>query len=199
MKRSSGILLHPTSFPGPYGCGDLGESSKFIIDWLKKAGQTILQILPIGPTGYGDSPYQSFSAFAGNPYFISFDELIKKQLLTQKDLTDYPKHNIQKVDYSSLYENNFKILYKAFINFKKNIPDSYKSFIKENSDWLNDYALFMSLKDFHNGACWNTWEEKYKKRTDLINLPEQIQDMEILLTNHSLHLQEIPILLVLTN
>src|SRR4030042_4991150 len=102
-KRLSGIILHPPSFFGPDGCGDLGESSKEIINWLKKAGQGILQVLPLGPTGYGDSPYQSFSSFAGTPYIISFNELIKKGYLDKKDLTGYPSDDKKQVNYYNLY------------------------------------------------------------------------------------------------
>ena len=152
-KRASGILIHPTSFIGQYGCGDLGEGAKKIIDWLHKAGQKILQILPLGPTGYGNSPYQSFSAYAGTPYIISFDKLIKKGYLNKQNLYEYPKFNASNVDYHGLYINNFKILNHAYSNFKKSkIPDTFYQFCKDNSYWLENYALFMAIKESKNGA-----------------------------------------------
>ncbi len=177
-KRVSGILIHPTSFIGPYGCGDLGDGAKKIIDWLKKAGQTILQTLPLGPTGYGNSPYQAFSAFAGTPYIISFDELIKKGYLKKNDLDDYPKFDPKRVDYYGLYINNFKILNIAYKNLKKNkLPDDFFEFCMENSYWLEDYALFMAIKDSKNGASWDSWEQEIRNRENLHNLSTNINDL----------------------
>ena len=106
-NKSSGVLIHPISFPGRYGCGDLGQEAKEVIDWLHKAGQSYLQILSIGPTGYGNSPYQSFSAFAGNPYLISLEEFIKKDYLKRSELKDYPNSNPVKVDYQFLKRNYY--------------------------------------------------------------------------------------------
>jgi len=177
-KRLSGIILHPTSFFGPYGCGDLGESSLEIIDWMKKAGQGILQVLPLGPTGYGDSPYQSFSSFAGTPYIISFDELIKKGYLNKNDLAEYPQSDKKWVNYYSLYINNFKILLKAYSNFVKKIPAGYIKFSKENCYWLDSYALFMALKDFNNGASWDKWDENFRNYKELDKLPEEIDELK---------------------
>ncbi len=167
IKRSSGILIHPTSFFGKYICGQLDYDAKKIIDWLKKAGQSILQVLPLGPTGYGDSPYQSFSAFAGTPYIISFDELIKKGILSKNDLADYPRGDFKRVSYYDLYINNFKILKKAFSNTKIANDLNYEKFCNENSYWLDDYATFMAIKDMHNGASWNLWEDELRERTNL--------------------------------
>ena len=176
-EKSSGILIHPTSFFGEYGCGDLGDGAYKFVDWLKKAGQKILQVLPLGPTGFGDSPYQSFSAFAGTPYIISFDKLIEKGLLTKNDLKDYPKFNLKRVDYYGIYVNNFKILKIAYENFKKqSAKDSYDKFVKENSYWLNDYAIFMAIKDSKNGASWDTWEEDLRLRKNLDALSDDIKD-----------------------
>ncbi|MBN2544190.1 MAG: 4-alpha-glucanotransferase [Spirochaetes bacterium] len=177
-KRSSGIILHPTSFFGPYGCGDLGESSIETINWLKKAGQNILQILPLGPTGYGDSPYQPFSSFAGTPYIISFDELIKKGYLNKNDIVDYPDSDKKRVNYYSLYINNFKILLKAYTNFVKKIPDDYIEFSNDNNFWLDGYALFMALKDYNNGASWDKWDENYRNYKEIKKLPEEIDDLK---------------------
>lgn len=175
--RKSGILLHPTSFPGEYGCGDLGKNAYKVIDLLKEYGQSILQILPIGPTGFGDSPYQSFSSFAGTPYIISFDKLIDEGLLLKDDLKDYPDFNPSRVDYEGLYNNDFKILQKAFDKFKnkKNKPE-YKKFEKENIEWIEDYALFMAIKDSKNGASWDTWEENLRLRTDLNSISNEIKN-----------------------
>lgn len=176
-KKASGILIHPTSFFGPYGCGDLGEGAYRFVDWLKKAGQKILQVLPLGPTGFGDSPYQSFSAFAGTPYVISFDKLIEKGLLAKEDLKDYPKFEPKRVDYYGIYINNFKILRKAFDNFK-NLKENkeYKDFTKENSFWLDDYALFMAIKDSKNGASWDAWEDDLKLRKNLSDVSDAVKD-----------------------
>ncbi len=173
-KKSSGILIHPTSFFSPYGAGDLGDGAYKIVDWLKEAGQTILQVLPLGPTGYGDSPYQAFSAFAGTPYIISFDKLIEKGLLTQKDLKDYPKFDPQFISYYGIYVNNFKILRVAFSRFQKN--SSYDSFCSENSFWLDDYATFMAIKDSKNGASWDLWEDELRNRTGLDKLSKEIKN-----------------------
>lgn len=175
--KLSGILIHPTSFPGEYGCGDLGIGAYKIIDLLKKYGQKILQILPLNPTGFGDSPYSSFSAFAGTPYIISFDELIKKGFLKKSDLKDYPKYNPERVDYGGIYVENFKILRKAFKNFKSiEPPKEFVSFCKEHGYWLDDYALFMAIKDSKNGASWDLWEEDLRLRKNLKNLSKEILD-----------------------
>lgn len=180
MEKKSGILIHPTSFPGKYGCGDLGEGAYKVIDTLKLAGQKILQILPLGPTGFGDSPYQAFSAFAGTPYVISFDKLIEDGYLTQEDLADYPAFSPERVDYYGIYINNFKILRKAYQSFKKitTKPAAYKTFCKNNKTWLDDYALFMAIKDSKNGASWDTWEDNLRLRTDLTVSAEVLDDAE---------------------
>ncbi len=176
-KRSSGILMHPTSFPGKYICGQLDAGARKIIDWMKQAGQTILQVLPLGPTGYGDSPYQSFSAFAGTPYIIiSFDGLIENGLLSKKDLSDYPGSDPARVDYYGLYIYNFKILKRAFENFRKSPAGGYDEFCRENAYWLDDYALFMAIKDAHNGAGWNRWEDDCRDRKDMRKIAERYAD-----------------------
>ena len=147
--RASGILLPIFSLPSPYGIGTLGKEAKDFIDFLKASGQTYWQILPIGPTGYGDSPYQSFSAFAGNPYFIDFRILCEQGLLAQSDFENIDfGNNATKVNYGKLYENRLKVLKIAFNNFSKNIPNRYHKFIKENAFWLDDYALFMVIKKY---------------------------------------------------
>lgn len=180
MERLSGILIHPTSFPGKYGCGDLGEGAYKVIDTLKAAGQKILQILPLGPTGFGDSPYQAFSAFAGTPYIISFDKLIEDGYLTEDDLKDYPAFDKAKVDYGMIYVENFKVLHKAFDKFqainkeKKRKPAAFTKFCKENA-WLEDYATFMAIKDSKNGCSWDLWEEELRTRSNLNKLPAEVK------------------------
>lgn len=178
QEKCSGILMHPTSFPSKYGCGDLGKGAYKIIDLLKKYGQKILQILPLNPTGYGDSPYSSFSAFAGTPYIISFDTLADKGYLTKDDLKLYPKEmNNGNVNYGWMYIENFKMLRRAFENFKKMPkPATYDKFCEENGYWLNDYALFMAIKDSKGGASWDLWEPELRLRKDLSKLSDKIKD-----------------------
>ena len=170
--RMSGILVHPTSFPSPYGIGDLGQSAYDFIDFLKASGQTLWQVLPLGPTSYGDSPYQSFSAFAGQPLIISPDLLRKDGLLSDEDLSDIPKWYPDKIDYGHVLYYKTRLFKKAFINFKqllaedRTLYDKYNLFVEDNSYWLKDYALFMSIKESYDGASWLTWIEKDKNPSD---------------------------------
>lgn len=163
--RSSGILMHISSLPSPYGIGTLGKEAGKFVDFLVKSAQTYWQVLPICPTSYGDSPYQSFSSFAGNPYFIDLDTLCKAGLLKKKECEAYSwgKHATD-IDYGILYENRYPLLHKAHRRFLKNIPADYDCFCKEQSDWLEDYALFMALKDVHHGKAWTQWESDLKLR-----------------------------------
>lgn len=162
--RKSGLLLHITSLPGPYGIGTLGDNAKKFIDFLFEAGQSYWQVLPVGPTSYGDSPYQSFSTFAGNPYLIDLDYLRKDGLLNQEDL-DQLGHDYdpERVDYSRIYHERFNILRKAFRNFNLN-DESFRDFLKKEDFWLQDYALFMAIKDHHEGKSWIEWSDNFKKR-----------------------------------
>ncbi len=156
--RASGILMPIFSLPSPYGIGTFGKSAFEFIDFLNQSGQTYWQILPIGPTSFGDSPYQSFSSFAGNPYFIDLDILIKEGLLQKSEVEacDFGDDN-QKIDYEKLYNNRYPLLKLAFNRFK---PDSsYSEFLDKNSDWVNDYALFMAIKSSYNGAPWYSWKK----------------------------------------
>ncbi len=148
--RKCGILLHPTSLPGKYGIGDLGKAAYDFVDYLEQAGQSLWQILPLGHTGFGDSPYQSFSAFAGNPLMISPDKLIADELLSEADISGIPNFNEDKVDFGAVQNYKEYLLKKAYNNFKKYAKDNkeYKSFCRKNAFWLNDYALFMSLKNY---------------------------------------------------
>ena len=163
--RASGILMHLSSVPSPYGIGTMGQSARNFIDFLKKAGQKFWQILPVCPTSFGDSPYQSFSTFAGNPYFIDLDELQKEGLL---DAADYANINWgndpSKVDYAAIYNNRFEVLNKAFRKFAENVPSDYMKFCDEQKFWLEEYAVFMTMKENNEGAAWTQWKTGLKKR-----------------------------------
>lgn len=163
MSRSSGVLLSVTSLPSKYGIGCFSKEAYDFVDWLVKAGQTWWQILPLGPTCYGpsdDSPYQSYSAFAGNPYMISLETLIKEGVLSRKecDALDFGE-NPQKVDYDKLHENRYALLHKAYERSNISQDPEYQAFLKDNNWWLQDYALFMALKDFFGGVCWTEWPQ----------------------------------------
>lgn len=177
MERSSGIILHPTSFFSSFASGDLGDSSKIIIDWLRDSGFKLLQILPLGPTGYGDSPYQSFSSFAGTPYIISFDYLVRDGFLKKEEITDYYYSSV-KVDYGFLYQKTFKFLNIAFNRFKREKleKDNYNSFYENNHYWLDSYSLFMALKDSYNGSCWIDWKEEHKNFKLIKSLTDDLID-----------------------
>jgi len=168
FDRSGGILLHPTSLPGKYGIGDLGPQAYRLVDWLSSTGCKLWQTLPLGPTGYGDSPYQCFSAFAGNPYLISFDALIEDELLTDEDFADMPDFNASRVDFGLLIPWKLDLLGRACSRFVAMgggpLHDEFKTFSSENGSWLDDYALFMSLKEANGGGAWNEWDEPIRKR-----------------------------------
>lgn len=177
--RSSGILMHISSLPSPYGIGTMGKEAKKFIDFLVKAGQTYWQVLPICPTSYGDSPYQSFSAFAGNPYFIDLEYLVKDKLLTKKECDSYFwGQSDTQVDYGILYMNRYPLLRKAFERFTKEIPEEFWKFLDEQSEWLPDYALFMALKDQNGGKSWSQWEWNLKVRDyqTLENVKEELAE-----------------------
>ena len=161
--RASGILMHISSLPSPYGIGTLGKEAYRFVDFLERAGQKHWQILPLSPTGYGDSPYQSCSAFAGNPYFIDLDRLVERGYITKEEIEALPWGNdASNVDYGTIYHSRDKILRLAFSRFK--VKETYVSFLRRNGDWLWDYSLYMALKNAHNGAPWYTWEEPLKHR-----------------------------------
>ncbi|WP_432205412.1 4-alpha-glucanotransferase (plasmid) [Cetobacterium somerae] len=164
--RSSGILLHITSLPGKYGIGDFGKCAYEFVDFLKESHQKYWQILPMGVTGYGDSPYQSFSAFAGNPYFIDLDSLVKMNLLTEADLKPLIDLNlISNIQYDKLYIERYKVLKKAFTNFKENSSlNILTNFKNKNIWWLDNYALYMAIKNKFNGKSWLEWPKNYKFR-----------------------------------
>lgn len=161
--RSSGILLHISSLPGRFGIGDFGSGAYKFVDFLEKSGQKNWQILPLGITSLGDSPYQSFSAFAGNPYFIDLNELINNTYINEEDLKEiFSNCNPRKVDYSFSYEEKMKILKKAYKNSKWKIYEELKHFYKVNYDWIRDFALFMSIKGKHCNSSWLEWDKKYQ-------------------------------------
>lgn len=168
FKRSSGILLHPTSLPGRFGVGDLGADAYRFVDWLNSAGQRLWQIMPLGPTGYGDSPYSSFSAFAGNTNLVSPEELVKDGLLAESDLQGLPDFPAEKVDYGKVIEFKRRLLETAFGNFKTRADESlrgdYRGFLGFAQLWLEDYALFAALKDEHKGEPWHTWPAGLARR-----------------------------------
>lgn len=164
--RKNGILMPIFSLPSPYGIGTLGKAAKEFIDFLHKGAQSLWQILPIGTTTVGDSPYQSFSSFAGNPYFIDLETLINEGLLTEQEVKSFDfGDNIECVDYEKLYNTRYKVLRLAFNRFKEN--DDYTAFINKNAYWLDDYSLFMALKTANGGAPWYEWDVALKKRDDV--------------------------------
>lgn len=179
LPRSSGILLHPTSLPGRWGIGDLGSAAYQFIDFLYDAGQRLWQILPLGPTGFGDSPYQCLSSFAGNPLLISLDRLVEETLLTDADLTGetappMPDFSVDRVDYNAVTAFKMPLLQRSFTLFQSNGSDKHRAafqqFCTDNAIWLDDYALFIALKQRFDGASWDTWEHTIRTRQ-----PEALQ------------------------
>lgn len=162
--RFSGILAHPSSFPSPYGIGDFGPGAYEFIDYLTEARQSLWQILPLGPTGFGDSPYQSFSSFAGQTLFISPDLLVKEGLLCEVDIATPPQFSERYVEYGPVivYKNAlYQTAYRNFLSGQfKELKSAFKEFCKDSSYWLNDYALFMATKDAHEGRCWLDWQDE---------------------------------------
>ena len=178
--RTCGILMPIFSLPSKYGIGTLGKEAKRFVDFLKKAGQSHWQILPLNPTNYGDSPYQSFSSFAGNPYFIDIEQLTHEKLLTEKEADSFDfGDNPESIDYGKLYENRLKLLRLAFKNFVPN--KDYEQFCEENAYWLQDYALFMALKNANNDIPWYEWDKPLKMReTTYINKAKTEYQKDIL-------------------
>jgi 4-alpha-glucanotransferase len=170
FPRASGILLHPTSLPGPYGIGDLGPEAHDFVDFLVQAGQTVWQVLPLGPTGYGDSPYQCFSAFAGNPLLISPDQLLEDGHLIPDDVERVPPFPQEAVDYGPVIDYKTRLLRTAFDRFQRRQRSlertDFAAFCDSRRDWLDDYALFMALKDRHRGAVWTKWPQDLAARRE---------------------------------
>lgn len=172
-RRSSGILLHPTSLPSPYGIGDLGNGAYRFVDFLANSDQQVWQILPLGPTGAGNSPYSAYSALAGNPLLISLDILYGDGLLTEEDLETvaeaFTEENPTRVNYDLVIQHKLPLLRKAFDNFQENeeneeYKQEFEQFCRQYSYWLEDYALYMALKDYHNGSAWFQWEKDISRR-----------------------------------
>ena len=176
--RRSGILLHPTSFPGPYGIGDLGNQAYHFLDWLSKGKQQLWQVLPLGPTGFGDSPYQCFSAFAGNPLLIDPEDLLRRGYLTYRDLA-VPPFPQDRVDYGPVIRWKHNLLRTAFARFEEtSAPPEFEAFREAEKAWLEDYALFMALKDAHGGKPWHEWDPALRDRD-----PEALADARERLTD----------------
>ncbi|HEY57918.1 MAG TPA: 4-alpha-glucanotransferase [Anaerolineae bacterium] len=168
LNRTSGILLHITSLPGPHGIGDLGPAARRFADFLHEAGCSVWQVLPLGPTGFGDSPYATFSAFAGNPYLISPEDLLVEGLLTEADLADRPAFPAGRVDYGAVIPYKLRLLDQAYRRFREGVrPDletAFADFRRAEAAWLDDFALFMALKEAHQGAPWNAWPAPLRHR-----------------------------------
>lgn len=163
--RRCGVLMPVSSLPSRFGIGGFSKEAYDFVDFLAASGQALWQILPLGPTGYGDSPYQSFSTFAGSPYYISLDALIEEGLLTEEECLSVDFGNdTRKVDYEKIYHTRFQLLRKAFerADLKKNLE--YKTFVEENKQWLKDYAMYMAVKDSLGGASWIEWDEEIRLR-----------------------------------
>ena len=162
-ERSSGVLLHISSLPGEFGIGDFGSGAYNFVDFLYKSGQKNWQILPLGITSYGDSPYQSFSAFAGNPYFIDLNEFIGSGFISREEVKKFDfGEDPSKVNYGLLYENKMLLLKQAYSNSKDLIIEDLEGFVKENYGWIRDFALFMAIKESYGNISWLEWDRQYK-------------------------------------
>ena len=165
MKRESGILLSIASLPSRYGIGCFSKEAYEFVDRLKEAGQSYWQILPLGPTSYGDSPYQSFSTFAGNPYFISLEDLIQEGVLTEEECSraDFGSRP-DSVDYAKVYEERFPLLRKAYERSSISLDPEFRKFMEENRWWLEDYSLFMAVKARFGQTAWTQWAQDIRLR-----------------------------------
>ncbi len=170
FERSSGVFLHPTSLPGNYGVGSIGEEAFEFIDFLASAEQELWQVCPLGPTGYGDSPYQCFSAFAGNPYLIDLNKLKERGLVEEKDLENEYDFSESSVDYGNVIDFKMAVLREAYQNFKLSASETeisdFIEFSQENKEWLNDYALFRAIKKSFDGKPWWEWPDEIKAKED---------------------------------
>lgn len=163
MSRTCGVLLSVTSLPSKYGIGSFSKAAYDFVDWLKGAGQSYWQILPLGITSYGDSPYQSFSTFAGNPYMISLEKLTEEGLLSLSELEEADfGNNPSSADYEKLYKNRYRLLRLAYSRDNPKLDSKFSDFCEKNSFWLDDYALFMSIKDSYGGKAYYEWDDALK-------------------------------------
>ncbi len=158
------MLMHVSSLPGDTGIGTLGASAYAFVDFLSRAGQRYWQVLPLGPTGFGDSPYQCFSTFAGNPYFIDLDALCADGYLAQEEYKNIDWGGDARVDYGLLYERRMRVFDAVLARFKPRPPEDFSDFCEENAAWLDDYALFAALKDAHGGAAFDVWDMALRRR-----------------------------------
>lgn len=183
IERSSGILLHPTSLPGNYGIGSLGKNALDFIDFLDKGGQKLWQVLPMGHTGYGDSPYQCFSIYAGNPILVDLDLLVADGLLNKSDFTEVPDFPDDKVDYGAVINFKRKMLKIAHQHFSDKMADNdadYHAFIARHNIWLKEYATFVALKELFNGKPWWEWPEDFRLRNrDALDTFSKLSGFEI--------------------
>lgn len=171
LERGAGFLMPVSALPSPYGIGTLGEAARNFADLLSECGAKYWQVLPIGPTSYGDSPYQSFSAFAGNPYFIDPDTLVGEGLITKDDLAgaDFGADKSD-VDYAKIYENRFTVLRKAYKNSEHKWTAAYTDFVNNNGYWLDDYAFYMAVKLSFGGRSWQEWDDDIRlRKPDAVN------------------------------
>ena len=181
-ERGSGVLLHPTCFPGEQGIGTLDHSAKHFIDFLEKSGMTHWQVCPLGPTGFGDSPYQTFSAFAGNPYLIDLKQLIGEGLLVETDLEPFRFMPGSRSDYGLLYQHKWPVLQKAYRSFKSNskgskISKGFTAFCQRHEAWLKPFGLFMALKEKFDGRSWLEWPKPFRSFS---SITDSDLDQEIL-------------------
>lgn len=174
--RSAGILMPIFSLPSNYGIGTLGLEAYKFVDFLKKAGQTYWQILPIGPTSFGDSPYSTFSTYAGNPYFIDLDILIDEGLINKEDTKIFDSE-IKNINYEFLFKHRIEVLKKAFKNFNEKDTYEFNAFKTENINWLEDYALFMALKEHFDMKSWSEWPDNNIRH----RIPEAVQEYKTIL------------------
>src|SRR5712692_4510813 len=168
FPRCGGILLHLTSLPSRQGIGDLGQSAYQFAEFLAASGQSLWQVLPLAPTGYGDSPYQCFSAFAGNPLLISPQRLVRAGLLSEEDISQAPPFPEERIDFGRVIEYKRALFDKAFSNCNRSAEETLRSrfvaFCREAEPWLEDYALFRALKSSHGGVAWIDWEPRFAMR-----------------------------------
>ena len=167
-RRVSGLLLHPTSLPGRYGIGDLGIEAHRFLEFLEQAGQRVWQVLPLGPTGYGDSPYQCFSAMAGNPLLVSPERLVEDGWLEHRELEPLAALPTGTADFDQVIAPRRELLARAFVRFDAQATapqrEAFEAFCLEHAWWLDDFSLFMALKEAHGMRAWTTWSEPLRDR-----------------------------------